>query len=1716
MGLLRSPDGQIVNLPDEQVGDAVASGYEQISLGQAAEATTAAPVNDTGAIGAIGAGASSLLSGATLGLSDIGFKSLLTEGGAKQLAADREAHPWISGAGQLVGTIAPTLLSGGAATPAGYLSAVTARAAEGGLVEGIGAAGFEGAVQNAGAYLADSALGDRDTTAEGMIGALGTGFAFGAGGALAAHGVHSGSIAARRMFSRELDGGGAAAQEAAQAWQSTSKEVLDSHDQAAEIARAKLSEARTARERAGVTRDQAAAGVFDAKLGTPDPNRAEAVALDQALGKIDGQEAADAARAEAEAAAVVPGSAGVPQGLADFAARAAGIEPKPTLAPEAAHDLAIKVDEYTAARREFDAVRAQVDPDLEKALLGLEAPSTTQGPEAEGVGIRSDLVPRDEFGEPGKGGFKTQGELGRLAADRGIGEPRLADGSADATRAGRPGMAKGTPVGPSPEVDTAELDRLNRARLEGARLSDLDASRDDRLAVLDRAGKASQEHARLSSAAGVIDRNVLETIPLWQLSHEVDAAFAAADQGFESAIPLAKRQERATEIDAIFRRRHRVENSLHDLESTDELTSRYSQSVDDLLSMGQSDPRYDSLSDHVDRLGAAIKVRRALEDAGGDGKVVAVPGLGLGPEHGIVLTKSEGGTFKDAGGSTWRVSQKGVREGGNARLFVDHTENRITRILGGDAPDTRLGIIDGLPHLLERVEPVRSAEVSTNPLLKAWARDVAEQHASPSLSSEPGPAVQRVLSAASEADAKRYISELSTAYNNNKDGLDKVIDESGLSAEQADLIKSRLHKQIKWLAASGGSLAALTAGAAVASAQGVASAASSSDQTSYDIKRHGRPTDGKFEIVGSDGSRSIVDKSDMDDWLNGHLPDGFTGGGLVNPRVPFSVKAGIPAVGEISRDAVYIVRPSELAERGIFGNELHPEHTESIASARAEGKRLPPLTVDVTPEGKLYVEDGNHRLDFAARGNDPVAIKFRDVSGDWEPQTNARDISGRIKDQLPRQLRPVVEERPVFAGAAETVKPAIFRDEIGLSPPAEETELEKLLKSTKDGLDSGKSLGQLSAESPARQEYVSDKAGLRERQAREFRARAAGEAPRAGEFPRLVEPESDLESRLRGTRDALSRGASMRDLAAHPLDFKRLEIAHDAALDRAAAATEPAARKEAIAEARSIEQQLTAVGARPGAVEDVAAMAKATTRLERAAADMVEALGPDAPPTAQKAAAGFRAAEDEAERKSIARTARAADAQADSQSAAARMPTKAHDRLPRAELTVDPITGEKRLVHPETGELSPPLGDFQDRAPSLSPEERVQAAKDAKLRADADLARAKAKEGEAKIESRAADKKAKEATIAAKARVAAEEKALQLAEAARFGGGEGKSSKLATAAKVFGIASELDVPGVPKVHDIPVIGPVLSAYIKYRTLKAALGRFVGRVPATADSRAAALAAKTKDAIAHAVDRSLGLIERSNAGIRVVAVAGAAKAGDALRRRAFDDGLPDAKKGASVPELAAVRMREVAAAVTSPQLVRQMVRGQMREVIDPDLITAAENHLLAMFKHLNDTAPKGPPPNPFSMKQWTPSPAEAMQWERRLAVAHDPRVAFNALATQSLTPEAADTLRAVYPKLFAAAQQRLIQRVADIKNPVAYRQRLQNSLLFDVPLDASLDPENAVILAQAHGGKPAGPQLPAPGGAAPGGLPPPPVPSVANPTNLSSLYQQTMADRPGAR
>lgn len=531
-----------------------------------------------------------------------------------------------------------------------------------------------------------------------------------------------------------------------------------------------------------------------------------------------------------------------------------------------------------------------------------------------------------------------------------------------------------------------------------------------------------------------------------------------------------------------------------------------------------------------------------------------------------------------------------------------------------------------------------------------------------------------------------------------------------------------------------------------------------------------------------------------------------------------------------------------------------------------------------------------------------------------------------------------------------------------------------------------------------------------------------------------------------------------------------LDDAHEEALLRAKHAADPQEAGRAIAEAEQLEMLLEGLSkkhmpvTKGGTVRDgltaggawatdIVDQIRKVQRYEKASAELAEELADSAHPVSTAKAEGFRAAEREGERRMYDRAAQIAD-------------------------------------------------DAEHYGPQAkTPKERVAYARGRQAEAQAKVDELGLQEKEAGFAKQSADRKVREGD---KARKAALREDAKLARAANATG------KANGVQDLGGLLEVLDIPGLPKPSDLPIVGPLLGAYLKFRTLKKAMGKAMGRVQATADARVAALANQTRDRIARAVDRSLGVLEKAGkAGTRVVPpVAGI------LSHRIYDDGGENPPKNASIPKLAAARMREINAYVSTPGAIELDVRRELQGVTDPDIVNAAAAARRSMMEYIQRVMPKVPDQGLLHSTPWEPSPAEAMSFARRLDALGDPAGVYERLAQSQamMSLEASEVLRDVYPKLFQQAQQRVLERAAEGNLKVPYRTRVQMAVLFKLPaLEPSLDPANFAITQSVYERKPSSPAY---NPAAPGAAPPAPSaqPSIANPVNISQGMTPVMDRR----
>jgi hypothetical protein len=332
---------------------------------------------------------------------------------------------------------------------------------------------------------------------------------------------------------------------------------------------------------------------------------------------------------------------------------------------------------------------------------------------------------------------------------------------------------------------------------------------------------------------------------------------------------------------------------------------------------------------------------------------------------------------------------------------------------------------------------------------------------------------------------------------------------------------------------------------------------------------------------------------------------------------------------------------------------------------------------------------------------------------------------------------------------------------------------------------------------------------------------------------------------------------------------------------------------------------------------------------------------------------------------------------------------------------------------------------------------------------------------------------------------------------------EGLLSKLADLGAGLEVLKAMGVP-VPDASKIPVIGPVLSAFLKARAALSVFRRGGGSVPKTSEAVIAGKAAASRDRVSAAVRGALEV--GSRAASKAQRASGAAAA---LGVSLFPG--PDRKKDAKATpvELYRARMEELARA-QQPGAVASVVRERVptSDVMLQQEIAGALERKLAF---LSSKAPR-PAVMPTLLKgdgEWTPPRQTLEAFARYVDAANNPiAVLEDAAAGHAVTIEAAETLRACYPRLFQEAQMTLLERAQHMQETLPYARRLMLSVLFQVPVDGSMSPGHIRFLQQAAQPAPA----PAQGSPAMGA---PPTPSVSGAVSLGDRTMTSLDRRAGA-
>lgn len=303
-----------------------------------------------------------------------------------------------------------------------------------------------------------------------------------------------------------------------------------------------------------------------------------------------------------------------------------------------------------------------------------------------------------------------------------------------------------------------------------------------------------------------------------------------------------------------------------------------------------------------------------------------------------------------------------------------------------------------------------------------------------------------------------------------------------------------------------------------------------------------------------------------------------------------------------------------------------------------------------------------------------------------------------------------------------------------------------------------------------------------------------------------------------------------------------------------------------------------------------------------------------------------------------------------------------------------------------------------------------------------------------------------------------------------------------TSARLDAIGAARDALNVPQAG--PGMGGLLGDYAVGHVLGAAAGvPFLG--PAVAAARAVGgvikkiggLNASQAARASQAVDTFLNVGKKVAPRVPVMATKVLGSVSYASQPKQQGQAATPGK----LPDLYRERVAEIRSHVIPGPDGKLEMRPQSRDDIAAKLAPIrAANPLLADHIEtvhargvvfLADKAPKKP--EPFGMQlggpdKWQPSDLEMRTWARYVAAVNDPYGVVERLAHGSVTPEDAETMKTVYPEMYADIQRQIIEKLPTLQKQLPYQKRLAMSVFSGIPVDPAMHPAVLAILQQSHG------------------------------------------------
>jgi hypothetical protein len=168
-----------------------------------------------------------------------------------------------------------------------------------------------------------------------------------------------------------------------------------------------------------------------------------------------------------------------------------------------------------------------------------------------------------------------------------------------------------------------------------------------------------------------------------------------------------------------------------------------------------------------------------------------------------------------------------------------------------------------------------------------------------------------------------------------------------------------------------------------------------------------------------------------------------------------------------------------------------------------------------------------------------------------------------------------------------------------------------------------------------------------------------------------------------------------------------------------------------------------------------------------------------------------------------------------------------------------------------------------------------------------------------------------------------------------------------------------------------------------------------------------------------------------------------------------------KEDTSEPNVAKRRAKELAELAANPGQLDARLADRLAPLRahNLDLGFAVENQIKQRLAFYQQHAPKSPvSETPLVRSKWQPAPGEVHEWAIRIKSGEDPLSILDDLASGRVHPVAVETVETLWPALYGQMQQEIAEQMVGLREDLPYSKRLQLSLLFKVPVEATADPE----------------------------------------------------------